>query len=335
MKLSSVFLRRSGGSGVLAGISALSAAAVLATAVPAHAGTGSGGAPAERAAAVVEHATGVADLVPGTAPAPDAAAKAVTGTAAGQVTVTAPAEAGGLVELSAADGSRVRLGLPEAEGVAGVATGSGTVVYPGAGGEDVDLAVQPTADGGARALVTLKDRSAARVHRFDLDLPEGSRLAPDGTGGYLIVREEGPGATAVLGAIDAPWAKDARGKAVRTAYRLEGDGLVQTVSPDAGTVFPVVADPKVSLGWSIYLRFGKAEVKKLAGTSVYHFAAVATVMACAKIPNAVAAAGCGAALTAQMASLRSQMQDAAKANQCVEWKVSYVGVITGWKRYKC
>ncbi|MEU6825548.1 hypothetical protein ABZ921_33465 [Streptomyces atriruber] len=320
-------------------VAAATAGAVLGTMAPAAAAS-AGEVPsssvAARAAEVVEKATGTADLT-------KLDGRSGSGhTGEGKVTVTAPETAAGDVRLDAPNAD-VSLGLPETKGTAGVAAGAGTVVYPDAA-PSTDIAVQPTSDGAARTLVTLKDRNAPTTHDFSLKLPEGTRLTEDGENGFLITKSHGEGAgksggegedTEILGAIDAPWAKDANGKAVPTRYRLDGDKLTQTVDVTADTAFPVVADPKVSLGWSIYLRFSKKEVKDMAKTSVYHFAAVATVMACAKIPNAVAAAGCGAALTAQAGSLRGQMQDAAKANQCVEWKVSYVGVITNWKRYKC
>ncbi|MFH8606450.1 hypothetical protein ACH4D5_03020 [Streptomyces sp. NPDC018029] len=306
-------------------VAAVTAGAVLGATAPA-AVAGEAPSAAARAAAVVEKATGTADLT------------ALDGrrgsgrTDEGNVTVTAPAKADGDVLIDAPNAD-VSLGVTKTRGATGVAAGAGTVVYPDAA-PSTDIAVQPTADGAARTLVTLKDRKAPTTHDFSLTLPEGARLMEDGEGGFLIARSHGED-TEVLGAIDAPWAKDADGEAVPTRYRLDGDKLTQTIDTDADTAFPVVADPKVSLGWSIYLRFSKKEVKDMAKTPMYHFAATATVMACAKIPNAVAAAGCGAALTAQASSLRGQMQDAAKANQCVEWKVSYVGVITNWKRYKC
>jgi hypothetical protein len=45
-----------------------------------------------------------------------------------------------------------------------------------------------------------------------------------------------------VGGIEAPWARDADGRAVPTEYRIEGDSLVQTVRHQ-GAAYPVVADP--------------------------------------------------------------------------------------------
>ncbi|WP_433544338.1 hypothetical protein ACQPZG_03920 (plasmid) [Streptomyces sp. CA-294286] len=305
-------------------VATLTAGAVLVGVAPA-ANAAEPHSQAARAAAVVEKATGTADLVP------LKGRQGSTVTEEGAVTITAPERASGEVNI-ATPNAEMSLGIPATKNTVGVAAGSGTVVYTDAA-PSTDFAVQPTADGAARTLVTLKDEQAPTSHDFLLHLPDQAKLIRDGDG-YLIATERGQD-TEILGAVDAPWAKDANGKAVPTRYTLVGNKLTQSIETNKDTAFPVVADPKVSLGWSIYLRFSKKEVKDMAKTPMYQFAAIATVMACAKIPNAVAAAGCGAALTTQAGSLRSQMQDASKANQCVEWKVSYVGVITNWKRYKC
>ncbi|KUF17496.1 hypothetical protein [Streptomyces silvensis] len=111
-----------------------------------------------------------------------------------------------------------------------------------------DIAVQPTTDGGARALVTLKDGKAPTSHRFRLDLPQGTGVAEDGRGGFELHRESAEGVHVPVGTIDAPWAKDANGEAVHTSYRLDGTEIVQEIETDDNTAFPVVADPKMTWG---------------------------------------------------------------------------------------
>lgn len=49
-----------------------------------------------------------------------------------------------------------------------------------------------------------------------------------------------------IGTIEAPWAVDAKGQPVGTAYSIDGNTLVQTVEIQADTAFPVVADPSFS-----------------------------------------------------------------------------------------
>ncbi|GBE25019.1 hypothetical protein BMS3Bbin02_01301 [bacterium BMS3Bbin02] len=48
-----------------------------------------------------------------------------------------------------------------------------------------------------------------------------------------------------FGAVEAPWAFDANGSAVKTTYEISADGktLTQYVSPDADATYPIVADP--------------------------------------------------------------------------------------------
>lgn len=248
----------------LAAVSATVGAALLASAVPANAATAtmrSDG--AAQAAAVVEAATGTADIAASTA-APGTPAKAVTAADGVALTVTAPEKANGA--LHAADGSGLSFGLtlPGAQEVAGVKAGAGTVIYPNAA-PDTDIAVQPTTDGGARTLVTLKDDKAAETHRFRLNIPQDANITEDGQGGFEITREAAEGIHVPVATIDAPWAKDANGKSVPTSYKMDGHDLVQTIKTGEDTAFPVVADPKRT--WGIVTGtayFNKKETKAIA-----------------------------------------------------------------------
>ncbi|MEU7649639.1 hypothetical protein [Streptomyces huasconensis] len=201
-----------------------------------------------RAAHVVERATGTSDLA-ATTTAPGAAAVAHTQADDGTVTATAPKDAAGAVEITAPDGTTASLGLPQDRATDGTQAGDGTVVYTDAA-KDTDLAVQLTDDGGARALTTLKNAQAPTEQRYDLHLPAGTKAVANDTGGYDLLRKvDNDSFAMVVGAIDAPWAKDARGKSVPTNYKLEGDTLVQQVNTTKDTAFPVVADPKFTWGW--------------------------------------------------------------------------------------
>jgi hypothetical protein len=236
---------------------------LLAAATPAVAADSP--APSHAAAAVVERATGTGDLAGRPSDASGGAFRtAVPVGDGGSVTVAAPGRANGSVEVRGPEGGTLGLGLPVTDNVPGVVAGSGTVVYPDAGAA-TDVAVQATNTGAVRALVTLKDRTASTTQRFDLDLPDGAELVPDGEGGFQIVQGGGgeDGGRAI-GAIDAPWAKDARGESVPTYYTLDGDTLVQTVKTDDSTAFPVVADPRISMGWGVYISMWGRELKIIA-----------------------------------------------------------------------
>lgn len=218
------------------------------------------GAAVAAAGATAERATGTSDIADSRTTA-TAAAETTTRTAGGDVNVSIPATSTGSVETTAADGTTVALGLPETREVQAAKSDAGTVSYADAA-PSTDVAVQPTTDGGVRALVTLKDAGAPTKHRFDIKLPEGTELVATEDGGYDIVRDSE--AAVSFGHINAPWARDAGGHAVPTSYRLDGTTLVQTVHVDAGTRFPVVADPKYTWGWATgTVYYKRAETKRM------------------------------------------------------------------------
>ncbi|MGF1427262.1 hypothetical protein [Kitasatospora sp. LaBMicrA B282] len=213
---------------------AASSALFLSTATEAFA---QGTAPTpQQAVHVVEKVTGTADLAPAAATA-SSPARAVTQLPTGTVSVVAPMTSTGAVALTVGQQGTLTLGLPGTTAVTGVRSGDSTVVYPNAA-EGTDLAVQPTKNGGARTLITLKDAAASTTWRFPLGLPQGAEVHRQSDGRILVVK-----GARVLGAFEAPWAKDANGRAVPTGYRLEGTTLVQVIATDANTAFPVVADP--------------------------------------------------------------------------------------------
>ncbi|MEV7603555.1 hypothetical protein AB0O91_39920 [Kitasatospora sp. NPDC089797] len=223
---------------------ALAAVATL-FGVAGQAAANSGPSAAQKSAEVVLKATGTEDLAV-TVATDTTPARASTPVATGTVTVTAPRTAAAPVTSQEPSFGGFGLSLDGATDTTGTRTPDGTVVYPAAK-PSTDFAVQATKAGGSRALVTLKDRSASNVQRYKLDLPSDVRIAPDGRGGYDLLKQMG-NALVGVGHIDAPWAKDDRGKAVPTHYSLDGNTLVQSVDTNEGTAFPVVADPHFTWG---------------------------------------------------------------------------------------
>jgi hypothetical protein len=146
----------------------------------------------------------------------------------------------GMVEIPEVAGDGVDLGsltidLPGSTGAdEAVKVNAGTVVYPSDG--DFATAVQATADGGVRALVVIDSADAPTEYRFPIDGATALVANPDGT--IAVLDGAFPVATIAL-----PWAVDADGASVPTAYRIEGTTIVQTVD-HAGAAYPVVADPK-------------------------------------------------------------------------------------------
>ncbi|MEV5445093.1 hypothetical protein AB0N23_21515 [Streptomyces sp. NPDC052644] len=297
-------------------VAAATTGSLLLAGAPAALADSGDAAEALRAAAVIERATGTADLSSGST--------AISGAAK----VSVPAESSGRIEGTTVDGGRFSLGLPETKSVRGVRSDNGTVVYANAG-EATDLAVQLTQDGSARALVKLKNQSAPSEHRFELDLPEGVSLQSDGRGGYLAVKQDTETVT-VVGQVEAPWAKDALGNPVATQYELEGETLVQTVQVNADTAFPVVADPKISFGTGIYIKYSKAEVKKLYSKVTYlnASASVCSIGGLAGIP-------CAAITLATANKVKNTWEYAKDNGRCIEVKIAYNGMFSGIKHYSC
>lgn len=241
-------------------------ALIAGTAAPAFAGADGDPAlsAAVQAVAAVQNATGTADI------APDSTTGTVIATDRGRVTVTTPASAEGRLTVAASDGSAVTLTLPAAVDAIGTTSAAGTTVYPNAAAH-TDLATQATVDGGARALVTLKNADAPTTQRFNLGLPEGATLIADGVGGYDIVTSANGAGAIARGHIDAPWAKDANGNPVPTAYSLDGNTLVQTIQTASDTAYPVVADPHYTWGiisGTVYFNKSETKVMALGGTVV-------------------------------------------------------------------
>lgn len=284
---------------------------------------------AQQIAAVVGRATATTDSIE----APVNATGGRLRANAGPTGVDIPHDPAQPVTVTATDGRRVGIGLP-ASVRAGRArqTGTGTVVYPDTRAGS-DVVVQALDDGSVRAMVVIADRAAALDYRFPMDLPAGTRLEPaaDGAGGIEVTDGEHVYAT-----VAPAWAVDAKGTPVPTSYRIEGDTLIQRVQHRAGLTYPVVADPSVSLGWFIYVRWSKSEIKMFPDWVLQAGSGTLAAYMCPKIPNAVAKAACGAVAAVYVGSVVGTIKDAKKANQCVEMRYNYAPqLLVGWRRYNC
>ncbi|MFI7597211.1 hypothetical protein [Actinoplanes sp. NPDC049681] len=183
-----------------------------------------------------------------------------------------------------------------------------------------------TVPGGAQFFSVMQDASAGSQQRYVLGLASGTRLAPAGDGGYVLV----DGADEAIGRIDAPWAVDAAGKSLATSFALDGNVLVQSTDL-TGAAFPVVADPKVSFGIGIYVRYQRSEVKDFKDKGKFVGATALMGAACGKIPVGWLAVACGASLAVVSSSVLGTFDNASKKDRCVELKFNYQGIITEWK----
>ncbi|MFC8192758.1 hypothetical protein ACFUMH_13965 [Cellulomonas sp. NPDC057328] len=150
------------------------------------------------------------------------------------------------------------------------------MVYPG-DGDTVDTAVQDLGD-SVRVQTILPD---SQVDSFSYEF-EGAIPVARADGGVDLVRAAAaPGGhfKTIVAALDAPWAIDANGDDVRTAYQIAGQTVTQKVFVTSETAYPVVADPKMTFGVGIYLSLNTLEVRVLA-LAVNSMATVSAAAGC-------------------------------------------------------
>jgi sugar lactone lactonase YvrE len=103
---------------------------------------------------------------------------------------------------------------------------------------DTDTLVSPTAS-GVEIFNLLRSEESPEALRFEIDLPQGAQLQPDGHGGALVVQE---GET--IAAIPFPTAVDAQGTDVPVELAVDGGTIVLRV-PHRGAdlAYPILVDP--------------------------------------------------------------------------------------------
>ena len=204
------------------------------------------------------------------------------------------------MRLNVGIGAQVSVGLPGATAAdSGRTASDGTVVYTHAA-RSASVAAQALPDGGAQLLVAIDGADAPSEYAFPVTLPAGVQLRTSGDGGYFA---KFPGGKVLT--IAAPWARDAAGKTVPTAYRLEGQTLIQTVA-HAGFAYPVVADPTVSYSWwNMTIYFNKADTITMA-TGVGGVALIAALIPDVTVTKVIAAVAGALALLAGDALARGK-----------------------------
>jgi hypothetical protein len=141
----------------------------------------------------------------------------------------------------------------------GQAAADGSIVYPASDGE-ADVVVQALDDGSVRMQTVqhIVQASYESTYEFEKDLK--LRRLDDGS---IDVIRDAPdaGTVQVVGTIDQPWAYDANGTAQETFYRVDHNKLIQVVEPSASAQYPIVADPRITVGVGVYLYLNKPEGK--------------------------------------------------------------------------
>jgi hypothetical protein len=138
------------------------------------------------------------------------------------------------------DGAQVGILLPSEANLGGVTSvGPDGVEYADAGTDDVEVVVQPLADGSVQISTVIPSPDAPHSFTYEMTVPEGTTLSVETSGEVVAMSPTGE----FVAGFAAPWAFDVNGDSVETWYEIDGVDVVQVVAPSANTAYPVVADP--------------------------------------------------------------------------------------------
>jgi hypothetical protein len=201
--------------------------------------------------------------------------------------------------------------VPEMEALSAPSAGHGEAKAYDA--DDFGVVVGANTRGTAAAFIAIGDASAPQDYAFQIG-GRGDRLTIQPDGGVVVTDASGR----FLNFLEAPWARDAAGRSLKTSYSITGDVLIQHV--DTGdAMFPVVADPSTGCGigyCSIY--FNHSETHDLATAGIIALGGATGACGLAG-PEAIAACGVAAAAIGATAVY------ADNHNQCVGFLFSNFG----------
>lgn len=112
-----------------------------------------------------------------------------------------------------------------------------------------------------------------------------------------------------------------------TSYTVEGSTVVQHVATDAGTAYPVVADPSVTFGWYVYVHLSPADQRAFLQGGIWGAGSLATAICLGIGPGALV---CAVGATALAGIISSYISD--KYNPRCDMKIAfhYSGGIHGY-----
>lgn len=236
-----------------------------------------------------------------------------------------------VIEQATHAGTKVVMGARELWLTAPGTGATSTAVSPSVDvvtGEGGTSTVVQRAENRVRSMVVIPDGDAPLEYSFGVS---GGSFNLEKTGSITV--KDAAGET--VGVVEAPWAVDKNGRSVPTSYSVVNGRLVQQVDHQ-GAAYPVVADPKVTLGWYIYVRYNKSEVQSWgakAGALGYKYVLPSV---CAVIPHPAAAIACAGALGVYGNSVGDTLLNARSRNQCFELRYNLAPVVlVGWRGYNC
>lgn len=165
------------------------------------------------------------------------------------VEVTVPIEAVNEIQITSPNGNKLGIQLPfSGDATNAVELSRGVVAYDNM---NSSVSVPIVKVDGSVQLATVLTSSAAPIgYSYKFRLPKGSSISRLGDGVVLMSQAK------FMGAIAAPWAKDANGRDVPTHYEVSGSTVIQVVDHLSDRfAYPIVADPwfGVNLFSSVYI----------------------------------------------------------------------------------
>lgn len=155
--------------------------------------------------------------------------------AAGATTVTLPLDPELGITVDTGE-STFTIEIPSADTATGsINADSGIVSYDN---HDGSATVAVANEDSSTSLHTIIEGPNA-PQEYSYDYVGDVRLEQLPDGGIVLVDRSGD----LVASIAEPWAKDARGRTVSTRYIVKGSTLTQIVEHDAGSAYPIVADP--------------------------------------------------------------------------------------------
>jgi len=123
--------------------------------------------------------------------------------------------------------------------------GDGTiqsVVYASTKDTKPSLVVQPATDGSTRIIEVIPNKKAVHRLTYRMTLPAGAKLVKADDGSIQVISSAETD-NMLIGTLSLPWARDAQGNPVPTQYKLKKNAIIQVVSPNKSTIYPITADP--------------------------------------------------------------------------------------------
>ena len=136
-------------------------------------------------------------------------------------------------------GASVHVGLPYADGASDASSVSqGVVSYDNKNGSSTIPVAKN--DGSLQMVTKIDNRDAPTEYKYVMGVPLEETLVQQEDGSVLILDNNGK----IISAVSKPWAVDAQGTPVETAYVVQGNELIQVISHTSQNyTYPIVADP--------------------------------------------------------------------------------------------